>query len=578
MSIYSGNSFPGIHCPPQEASSNRHVHVFPAHLATLILPGNLASVSSENEWLLEDSTHIKPCDQTIDTVIDAAQIPKLLQHHSPIIRLPPEILACIFRLYVACLRESPKPDGVLSHGPFCLVQVCTLWRTVAESDPRLWTSIHFYFPESHESREEDAQRVQPVFDLHLKRSGALPISLTFADHRLYHSSTEELISLLVDRLRTHAQRWKRISLQLAGGYFPLLFTFTPCDVSSLEHLCINGNTVVFARPIMLHLNLKSAVNLKSFNYSGLGPSAEDKIHLPWGQLAEVSFEFAPHHRGDFTVTPYRRLIDLARCQSITTCSLGIDRPPPFGISRNITLPCLQTLRVRRLTPYAHASGALHPLILPQLQTLEIDASNLVIRNQRWHERTFSDLLARSGCSLLRLSIQDVDFPNDELVRCLALSPALMSFRFIPCPRSQDIRSVIREMDAGGQTQIQEHRQEHVENVGPLVPQLREITLASSVEIYLEEIMMMFRSRVGPRALATLRRAQVVFVDLWHDMGAIRVRGSGDRDLSERVASFRAELARWVDESRNENGQGDGDGLEASVVVDSPYLPEYIDVQ
>lgn len=505
---------------------------------------------------------------------DRPQEPKLVQHCSPVTCLPPEILAYIFEHYVAHSEEWMPADSVLAHGPFCIAQVCTLWRAVAESDPHLWTSIHLYFPVSHASREEDVSMVKPILDLHLKWSKTLPISLIYADHRVFERVTKGLVLLLVDRLRTHARRWKRISMELPTGYFSDLFTFTPCDLSSLEYLGINGNMFTHASSISLSLDLESATKLQSFSYCGPGRLAEDRIDLHWENLSEASFGFAPY-RG-LTFASYGRFIDLAQCKNITTCSLGIDRPPRRGANENITLPCLQTLRVRRLSPYAHASGSINPLILPQLQTLEIDASSLVIRNQRWHDRTFSDLLARSGCTLLHLSIQDVDFPTDELVRCLALSPELTSLRLIPCPRSQDISDVMRRLKvsliaAHGGIRSQRRRQGRA-----AVPQLREITLGSSVKGHLDSMMAMFRSRVGASAraagVASFRRIEVVFFDLWHDADVDRALVLEDR--LERVASFRAGLARWVSENRN-----DGDErLEASVVVDSPYLPGYIDVR
>ena len=499
-------------------------------------------------------------------------------------RVPLEILAYIFEL---CLVDKgiSTPVFVPVQGPFCLAQVCKLWKAIAESDPHLWTSIHFYFPDGRQSREKDVARVKPMFDLHLKRSGALPISLTFTDNRFYHAATEDLICLLVDRLREHSRRWKSISLQMSCGYFPLLFTFMPCDLSSLEHLYINGDVLGQRIVTTLCLSLESAKHLKSFAYSGPGHSLNDKIDLHWDRLGEVSFEFAPHNGMSSTLS--RQFKRLAQCQNITTCSLGIDRPFWLDLDRDqtITLPCLRTLRVRRLSSYSHARTVIDPLILPQLQTLEIDAAILVGWDgltSPWHDRNFSNLLVRSGCTLRHLSIQDVDFPNDELVRCLALSRTLTSFRFIPCPRSQDIVDVIRKLDisepvvpVGDQTprRTQLHDatgsgQKYVGD-GPLVPGLREITLASSVERYLDLMMAMCRSRVGARAakVAALRHVEMVFFDMSHGMDEART-SSVPRD---RLGSFRRELARWVSENEDE------ERLEASVVVDSPYFAEYIDV-
>ena len=220
--------------------------------------------------------------------------------------------------------------------------------------------------------------------------------------------------------------------------------------------------------IPLGLNLESTMNLKSFAYSGLCSTPQDII-LHWENLSEVSFAFP--HLGSGRMLCYN-LWHLSRCQNITTCSLGIEENTRLQLdsSQTIILPCLETLRICCLSCDAHACSAIDPLILPQLHTLDIDVSNLVIWNQCWHNRNFLDLLARSGCSLLHLSIQNVNFPNNELVRCLALSPSLMSFRFIPCLRFQDINDVLQALDVTSLL---------------LVPCLREIKLGSSVKAYLE---------------------------------------------------------------------------------------------
>lgn len=103
-----------------------------------------------------------------------------------------------------------------------------------------------------------------------------------------------------------------------------------------------------------------------------------------------------------------------------------------------------------------------------------------------------------------------------------------------------------------------------------------------VKGHLDPILAVFRSRVGARAHALgatqLSRAHVVFFDLWHDRDVDRVHLPGER--LESVVTFRAVLAQSGFMNRNEDGQGKGDkdGLEVSVVVDSPYLPQYVDVQ
>ena len=293
----------------------------------------------------------------------------------------------------------------------------------------------------------------------------------------------------------------------------------------------------------------------------------------------------------------RHLRRLAQCRNITTCSLGIDRPfwSDLNDDQTITLPCLQTLRVRRLSPRSHARSVLDVLVLPRLQTLEIDATFPLGWDDwcgPWHDSNFSNLLARSGCALRHLSIQDVDFPNDELVRCLALSHTLTSLRFIPYPRSQDIADVIRALDTShpapvaaveGQcrtsigtrvwVQTDGGEQKRVASDGPLVPGLREIALASSIADYLSLMLEMCRSRGGGRVrsaeVSALRRVEAVFFNLPH------VTANSPEDRLAKVTNLQREMAQWASEIQN--GGNESGRLEASVIVESPYLAEYIDV-
>ena len=160
----------------------------------------------------------------------------LLQNHSPITCIPPELLVYIFELYVAHFGDL-TPDGLVLQGLSCLTQVCKRWRTVVESNPCLWTSIHFYFLESHRHQSHE-KAVGPLLDLYLKRLGTLPISLTFIDHRAYHVTTKYLVLFLVNQLDTHVRCWKHILLHVTPlCILTVLLTFTMGDWPSLEHVC-----------------------------------------------------------------------------------------------------------------------------------------------------------------------------------------------------------------------------------------------------------------------------------------------------------------------------------------------------
>lgn len=480
--------------------------------------------------------------------------------HSSTTRLPPEVLARIFHFYL------PSSDERMFASPSaqrtsCLAQVCRPWKTIVESDPHLWTSIHFYFPSHTPSTcEEDARRMRAILDLHFKRSGTLPLSLTFRDHRSLSDSNKGLISFLANILREHSRRWKHISIHLPCNYFSLLFAFTPCDLSSLEHLHISSNNgqSVFHVP---RLSLDSATNLKSFSNSGSYSPLIDTVDLQWDRLVEVSFDFVPWNQSLLC----QQFTHLGDCQNVAICSLGIDEICSLPTRQTITLFHLQILRIRRLSSQAD-TRLLEFLFLPRLETLEIDSRFLVGFDRPytpWQDRIFSNLLAQSGCALRHLLIQDVDFSNEELVRCLALSPTLTSLRFIPYPRSQDIEDVIRNLDVspattvvGNQTQIQEHRQTDA-GTDLLVPGLRKLTLGTERDGSLDSIMAMLHSRGDARTraagVAALRCVEVILFRKPRSPYLLR-----PRFKLKKMERFRRKLAQWaseVDENANDEISG-----------------------
>ncbi|KAH9480797.1 hypothetical protein JR316_0007397 [Psilocybe cubensis] len=58
---------------------------------------------------------------------------------SPVRRIPPDILSTIF---MYCLPMDRNPDMRASECPMLLTRVCSAWRSLALSFPRLWTQIH----------------------------------------------------------------------------------------------------------------------------------------------------------------------------------------------------------------------------------------------------------------------------------------------------------------------------------------------------------------------------------------------------------------------------------------------------
>ncbi|KIK62009.1 hypothetical protein GYMLUDRAFT_165539, partial [Collybiopsis luxurians FD-317 M1] len=96
---------------------------------------------------------------------------------SPVRQIPYETLAEIFKW---CL-PSETMFGVrsLKHAPLLLTMVCRDWRRVAIETPRLWSSLHIYFPPhiAQDAQGAASQRIAGV-NLWLQRSRTLPVSIS----------------------------------------------------------------------------------------------------------------------------------------------------------------------------------------------------------------------------------------------------------------------------------------------------------------------------------------------------------------------------------------------------------------
>ncbi|KIM36882.1 hypothetical protein M413DRAFT_77600, partial [Hebeloma cylindrosporum] len=62
---------------------------------------------------------------------------------SPVRRLPVDVLHEIF---FRCLPTHRNPTMQLSEAPVLLTRICSSWRAIALSSPRIWSKIHIPLP------------------------------------------------------------------------------------------------------------------------------------------------------------------------------------------------------------------------------------------------------------------------------------------------------------------------------------------------------------------------------------------------------------------------------------------------
>ncbi|KAF8133055.1 hypothetical protein K438DRAFT_1884520, partial [Mycena galopus ATCC 62051] len=103
---------------------------------------------------------------------------------SPIRRLPLDMLQEIF---VACLPTDRNCVMSACEAPVLLGRICSSWRNISLSTPRIWARLHIVEPERpewapslHGVREQkQAQRIE-ITKAWLERSGQCPLSISLS--------------------------------------------------------------------------------------------------------------------------------------------------------------------------------------------------------------------------------------------------------------------------------------------------------------------------------------------------------------------------------------------------------------
>ncbi|KIM41518.1 hypothetical protein M413DRAFT_42372, partial [Hebeloma cylindrosporum] len=96
----------------------------------------------------EVESEIQRLDELMDTLKMRRQtIQKIINDHniilSPVRGLPPDVLQEIF---FHCLPTHHNPIIKSSEPPLLLTRICSSWRAIALSSPRIWSKIHIPLP------------------------------------------------------------------------------------------------------------------------------------------------------------------------------------------------------------------------------------------------------------------------------------------------------------------------------------------------------------------------------------------------------------------------------------------------
>ncbi|KAJ6508526.1 hypothetical protein C8R45DRAFT_1208185 [Mycena sanguinolenta] len=291
-------------------------------------------------------------------------------------RLPPDILRVIF---VSCLPTNRNAVMSAQVAPLLLCRVCSAWRTIALSTPRLWASIHAPF--DYVLRKESRK---PAVVQWLQRSGACPISLSVVFEDLRWADQSSSGSALLTSLAEFSARWQHVEFmelspvrahELAGIRTP-----------ALESLKLTGH---MSGSLLAALELVKAPMLRAVALHSRSAEHLDDIVLAmpliWDQLTHLVFQCNGAHRGFLFQNV---LVVLERCPQLISFQVSLRNSIGFS-SGSISLPSLEILILEGSMQTRSLSHLIEYVSMPRLRQFHFPTPG---RNRSF---SLTDLGARS---------------------------------------------------------------------------------------------------------------------------------------------------------------------------------------
>ncbi|KAJ7892837.1 hypothetical protein B0H14DRAFT_2335175, partial [Mycena olivaceomarginata] len=243
-------------------------------------------------------------------------------------RLPADILREIF---IACLPASRNAVISAREAPLLLGRICSAWRTIAVSTPRLWASLHA--PLDYILEKEP--RKLAVIEW-LQRSGAAPISLSVFPERNWDAWSEG--PSLLKSLAESSVRWCHLDLVNFLGWSGLEEQLAEISTPALESLKFSGSV-----SSLRNLNIVKAQGLRAvaLHANERNERIDEfilEMPLVWNRLTYLTL-VCDRYGPDEGISLRNIIVLLRRCTQLI--SFKVSLPPP-QFSGLILLPYLQT--------------------------------------------------------------------------------------------------------------------------------------------------------------------------------------------------------------------------------------------
>ncbi|KAF8636338.1 hypothetical protein AX16_010993 [Volvariella volvacea WC 439] len=382
---------------------------------------------SPQERLMALDEELDRLNKLIDQVSSAREnIRQYIDAHkallSPIRRLPPEIITEIF---VNCLPIQHNPVRSVSEAPLLLGRICSSWRRIALTTPRLWSGLHMVIPTHFEpSKITEVVKLRCLAaNAWLERSGTLPISLSLVTANNGFSA-DVVAAPVLKTLIKFSSRWRSISLRVPYALLQPFSELTRADVPRLETLKID-DVFNWDQTYQWHFPLLAAPRLRSVSFVHFQGNPRN-LPLAWPLLSGLSLDCDSTE----ACLHVSEVLDVfKRTPNLESCALGI-RPPisPEEEQRlqHVVLPKLTTLTFRVYPDHVNELEKIFENIYaPNIKELSVVVT-MTYEPSTLHTPhvPFRCLLAKSNVHLEKLDLVHLQIEPEAFIDCLRHLPRL----------------------------------------------------------------------------------------------------------------------------------------------------------